>query len=92
MKKIFCFISSGKDTDWVITYALCEDGHCLGSHCSSSNSFAQHDIMGEWKHDEYKEHCPEGFELVWIEDANQSPEIDAAYKKNQELAKETATL
>lgn len=85
-KKIFCFINSGKGTDLVITVAMCEDGHVLGGHCSSSNGWAKQDIMGEWKHDEYKKHCPEGFELVWVEEPANDPELDKAFQLNQQLA------
>jgi len=91
-KKIYCFINSGKNTDWVITCALCEDGHALGGHCSSNNYFAKSDIMGEWKHDAYKKHCPDGFELVWIEDAANSKELNEAYILNQKLAEQEKTI
>lgn len=89
MKKIFCFINSGKGTDWIIVIALCEDGRCLANHCSSNEYWAMHDIgiESDWKHDDYKKNCPEGYELIWIEDASNSPEVDTAYIKNQELAK-----
>lgn len=89
MKKIYCFVNSGKGTDWQIVIALCEDGHCLASHCSSNEGWAKHDIGigSDWKHDKYKEHCPEGFELIWINDAADSKEVDAAYELNQQLAK-----
>ena len=71
---------------------LCEDGHCLAQHCSSHEYFVKHDIgfTSEWKHEHYKEHCKEGYELIWIEDASNSHEIDAAYIKNQELANEAS--
>lgn len=96
MKKIYCFINSGKGTDWNIVIALCEDGHCLAQHCSSNEWFAKHDIGidSDWKHDNYKEHCPDGYELVWLDDPANCPELDEVYKKNQELAtlaKQTAT-
>lgn len=86
--KIFCFIQSGKDTDWVSTIAICEDGHCLAEHLSSDNCLALQDIgmTSDMKHDRYKEHCPDGYDLVWLDDPANSPELDAAYAKNQELA------
>jgi hypothetical protein len=88
-KKIYCFINSGKGTDWIIVIALCEDGHCLANHCSSNEYWAQHDIgiNSDWKHDNYKKHCPDGYELIWIDDASTSKEIDEAYELNQQLAK-----
>ena len=88
-KKIYCFINSGKESDWNIVISLCEDGHCLSSHCSSSIGWAMHDIgiNSDWKHDAYKAHCPDGYELIWVDNPDNSKEIDAAYLLNQELAK-----
>ena len=87
-KKIYCFVNSGAGTDMQFVIALCEDGHCLAQHLSSSLGFAKHDIgmNSDWKHENYKEHCPEGYELVWIDDPKNSLEIDAAYLLNQQLA------
>lgn len=89
MKKIYCFINGGKGTDMNNVIALCEDGHCLAGHLSSTEGWAKHDIgiNSDWKHDKYKEHCPEGYELVWVDDAEGHEGIDAAYTLNQALAK-----
>jgi hypothetical protein len=89
-KKIFvaCEPAVGWGGD-VVSYALCEDGKCLASHISSSDYWAQHDMgfTSNWKHKEYAEHCPEGFELEWVEDPENHPGWLAAYALNQELAK-----
>lgn len=86
-KKIYCFINSGKGTEWNHVIALCEDGHCLAGHLSSCEGWAKHDIgiNSDWKHENYKEHCPEGYDLIWVDDPEESNEIAAAYKLNQEL-------
>jgi hypothetical protein len=88
-KKIFCFINGGNGRDWFPVIAICEDGHCLAEHISSSEWFALHDIgiNSDIKHEQYKEHCPNGYELVWVEDARNSVKLDAAYAKNQELGR-----
>lgn len=88
-KKIYCFVNSGRGSDMQHVIALCEDGHCLAGHLSSSEGFAKHDIgmTSDWKHDHYKEHCPEGYELIWVDEPGGSPEIDAAYLLNQQIAK-----
>lgn len=97
MKKIFCFVNSGRNTQWQMVVALCEDGHCLAQHCSSSERWAKHDIgiNSDWKHDNYKGHCPDGYELVWLDNPSGIPEFEAACKKNEELSvlaeKETPT-
>lgn len=87
MKKIFCFVNSGKGTDMQHVIALCEDGHCLAGHLSSHKEWAKHDIgiTSDWKHDKYKEHCPEGYKLIWVDSPEENPDIEAAYKLNQEI-------
>ena len=86
--KIYAWINGGKGTDWVNVIALCEDGHCLAQHVSSDDGFAKHDIgiTSAWKHDKYKEHCPEGYELEWVDDAKTHAGLTKAYEKNQALA------
>lgn len=87
-QKIFCFINSGKGTDWQNVQALCEDGRCLAGHVSSNEGFARHDIgmTSDWKHDHYKKHCPDGYELVWVDDPVGHVGLNEAYKKNQLLS------
>lgn len=86
MGKIFCFINSGAGTDWVITDALAEDGEFLAGHCSSNDSWAKHDIgiNSDWKHDAYKAHYPDGYELVWVENPRDDSDLKAAYAKHLE--------
>lgn len=88
MKKIFCFINSGRNTEFQNVVALCEDGHCLAGHLSSSEGWAKHDIgiNSDWKHENYKNHCPEGYELVWLDDPNGVPEFESACEKNKQLS------
>jgi hypothetical protein len=90
--KIYCFINSGKGTDWVTALALAEDGHCLASHDSSCDAWAHHDIghTSDWKHEEYRKHYPDGYEVEWVEDPRAHAGLAAAYAKNQELAKAAA--
>lgn len=86
--KIFCFINSVKRTDYNHVIALCEDGHCLAEHLSSNGWFARHDIgiNSDNQHELYQEHCPNGYELIWVYEVEGHSGIDAAYAKNQELA------
>jgi hypothetical protein len=53
----------------VFAFALAEDGTVLTSHYCSSMGFAKHDIglTSDLKHEIYKEHYPDGYELEWIE-------------------------
>lgn len=68
MKKIFCWIDRELARD-VVVCAICEDGVVLTNHISSNETWAKHDIgiTSDWKHDIYKEYCPDGYELIWVE-------------------------
>ena len=54
----------------VLGCALADDGTGLANHLSSSVEFAKHDmgLTSDWKHDYYREHAPNGFELEWVDD------------------------
>lgn len=86
--KIFVFMNSGKGTDWISGIALCEDGAYLAGHISSSYGFFRHDmgLTSDWKHDEYKEHCPDGYDLIEVDDPRNHDGVQAAYKLNQAMA------
>lgn len=90
MKKIFVFINAGEGTDWIEGMAMCEDGTCLASHVSSHEFWFKHDmgLTSDWKHEFYSAHCPNGYELIHVEDVLNHAELMAAYRLNQEQAKE----
>lgn len=73
----------------VIGYALAEDGHVVASHYSSGVGYAKHDLglNSDWKHEHYKKHAPDGYELEWIDEANLDAHQgwQAAWKLNQAL-------
>lgn len=89
MNKIYCFINGGSE-GWYNVLALAEDGHCLAGHLSSNKYWAIHDIgiNSDWKHEQYKEHYPDGYELVWLDDPLVDEGFKLAAKKNEELGKE----
>jgi len=84
MSKIYCFINGGYP-DMLNVIAVAEDGKVLAGHCSSHRQWAIHDIgiTSDWKHEHYKEHYPDGYELVWLDD----PANDEDFKKIIELNK-----
>jgi hypothetical protein len=90
MPKIFCWINSGKGTEWQIVMAVAEDGCFLASHLSSHEEWAKHDIglTSDWKHNAYRSHYPDGYELVWVDDAQTHEGLQAAYVLNQRRAAE----
>lgn len=94
MKKIF--VVAYGEPDWVLGYAIAEDGTCIASHCSSHRGWTRHDMGVEGsdrKHDSYKEKYPDGYELINLIDLT-DPKVNtgfaAAYELNQKLKKEDA--
>lgn len=71
MPKIF-ITAEETGPEWWYGIAVAEDGTVLAGHISSSKGFAIHDmgINSEWKHNKYKEHYPDGYELEWIDIEN----------------------
>jgi hypothetical protein len=99
MKKIFCLIENQWTSGDVAVLALCEDGHVVGTHLSSSIGWAKRDIgftdSTAPKHEQYKAHCPDGYELIWVTDEELAAQYEAkegewysAYMLNQAM-KET---
>jgi len=86
--KIYVFVAGpafgGPD---VLCNALAEDGHVLAQHVSSSAEWGQHDmgLTGTWKHDKYRAHYPDGYELVWLDAPDADAGFMAAIKRNQAL-------
>jgi len=84
--KIFVFCNSCQP-DWHNVQALSEDGCFITGHICSNHCFIPHDMGLEpngWKRDIYDKHYPEGYEVVWIEDArNPPPEFTAAYERHK---------
>lgn len=74
MKKIYIF-ENVVNSIGHIGVAICEDGAVLASHCSSDELWLKQDMglypeMCKWKHDAYEKHCPEGYELEYVEVPN----------------------
>lgn len=72
--KIYVFIDFGRGTSFIGGIAVAEDASVLARHISSSEDFFKHDmgLTSDWKHEQYKEKYPAGFELVLIEDPKTS--------------------
>lgn len=90
--KIFVFVNGREGTDWQMGEALAEDGHFIASHVSSSRGFFRHDmgLTGDWQHDKYAAHYPEGYELVEVPEggAKTHAGLIAAYEKHKALTPE----
>jgi len=84
--KIYCFVHAVIFDSDVSVHALAEDGTFLAAHVSSSEQFAKHDIglTSERKHDAYRAHYPNGYELEWIDDPSPGKHagLDEAFAKS----------
>lgn len=93
MTKIYCWINSGKGSTFQCVCAMDENGSDAGSHLSSSEEWAKHDIgysnPKHYRHEYYKKTYPEGYELIWCDDARNHEGLMEAYKKNQTLPENT---
>lgn len=80
MPKIYVFVNGRFANGDVISQAIAEDGTPLGSHLSSNESFAKHDmgITSTWKHEHYAAHYPDGFDVVWVDDEEKCEGLDHA--------------
>lgn len=85
---LFCIPAEGGGANDVIGYALAEDGTALAGHVSSNKSFSKHDmgLTSDWKHDRYKAHYPEGFEIEWVD----NPDDHEGYQRALALNKQAA--
>lgn len=71
-------------------HALAEDGTGICGHYSSSITFAKHDmgLTSDWKHEHYKKHYPDGYELIWVDDPDTHAGFLAANELHQQKRKE----
>lgn len=93
MPKIYCFINRRPMRDWNEVMAIAEDGTYLAGHISSTEGWARHDIGigSDWKHDTYRKHYPEGYELVWLDKPKGHVGLKEAYDRNQAMKLEKTT-
>jgi hypothetical protein len=86
--KIYGFVNGGSP-GWYSVEAISEDGVFLASHCCSHPSYGPHDIgvESDWKHETYRKYYPDGFEVIWCNDAKDE-RIKAAYAKHLALGKD----
>ena len=87
--KIYCWINN-PSPDFMGVLAMADDGVVLAQHISSHKAWAMHDIgiTSDWKHDEYRKHCPDGYELEWVDNPETHEGVQAAYALNQAAREE----
>lgn len=86
--KIYGFVNGGSP-GWYSVEAISEDGVFLAGHCCSHPGFGPHDIgvTSTWHHESYQKYYPDGYEVIWVEDAKDE-RIKAAYAKHLAITKE----
>lgn len=91
---IFCFVNSGKGTDWQFVVAMDDAGVVLAEHLSSSDSWAKHDIglTSDWKHERYREAHPDGYTLEWVDSPSDHVGLGLACERNQARRKALACV
>jgi hypothetical protein len=86
---IFVFCNSCA-RHWHTIVALAEDGAGLTGHLCSDHGFIGHDMgfVGDWKHDVYNEHYPDGWQLefVEVEDVAGHERLQQAFALNRRMA------
>ena len=90
MKPKIFGLCNGGSPGWYDALAMAEDGTVVAQHACSHPGWVRHDLGmdGEstWKHELYAAHYPDGYELVFVPDAEvlTHPGLTAAYAANQE--------
>jgi hypothetical protein len=64
---IYAFPNS-TEPGWIASYAMAEDGTCLGSHICSHEAYIPHDLgvlegTREDRHETYQSHYPDGYRM-----------------------------
>lgn len=82
--KIFVWCNSCQP-EWHSALAMSEDGQVLAGHVCTNHGFIAHDmgiLPDGWKRETYAAKYPDGFEVVWVEDPKNHPELLAACALN----------
>ncbi len=93
--KIFVFVNGGNDLG-IFGCALADDGEVIAGHVSSDCHWLRHDmgVTGNWQHDKYNAHYPEGWELVDLiaegHELPQDPDFLVAVERNKAREKAEA--
>jgi hypothetical protein len=84
---LYCKPAIGWGENDVVGYAIAEDGIGIASHLSTNIGYSKHDmgLTSDLKHDIYKEHYPEGYELEWVDSPDTHEGLKKALALNEEL-------
>lgn len=84
--KIYIFTEIVYSNGEIVVAALAEDGTYLASHYCSDEGFIAHDmgLTSNWKHDAYRRHYPDGYELVYLSDPMSDAGFVQAIERNSQ--------
>jgi hypothetical protein len=98
LPKIFGF-NNGGPPGWMAAQLVSEDGVGLGSHICSSEAYMKHDLgilegTRPDRHEGFREYYPNGYRMVWVptENIETHPELQLAFERNKNIAKEEKDL
>lgn len=87
--------NNGGSPGWYSGCLIAEDGTGMGGHVCSHEGFMYGDlgIVNGWRddrHEAFRKHYPDGYRMDFVprEEVLAHPGLEAAYQKNQALAKE----
>jgi hypothetical protein len=87
--------NNGGSPGWYSGCLIAEDGNGMGGHVCSDEGFMYADlgIIEGWRdnrHEAFRKHYPDGYRMDFVpmEEVRAHAGLEAAYNKNQELAKE----
>lgn len=90
--------NNGGSPGWYSGLLLAEDGSMLGGHVCSAEGFMYGDlgIVRGWRddrHELFRKHYPDGYRMDFVpaSDVMTHPGLEAAYQKNQAMAKAEAS-
>jgi len=86
--------NNGGSPGWYNGVLMAEDGTVLGGHCCSHEGYMRHDLgilegSRPDRHETFQKHYPDGYRMDFVssDDVRSHPGLEAAYQKNQQLAK-----
>lgn len=90
--------NNGGSPGWYSAVLLAEDGTGMGGHCCSHECYMEHDLgilegTRPDRHEGFLKHYPDGYrmEFVGASEVRTHTGLEAAYQKNQELARSAET-
>jgi len=91
---VYCFIDGGWMGDVAVIAVCGKCGDVIGSHISSNENWAKHDITREYHHEQYRAHMTErhdgaGYTTEWVADVASHSALQELVQQQQAHSSET---